>query len=116
MGLQYDNLHDLLYDLIKQVSEIHTIVYKNGLVKSVKQQQTEISEVKDAIHQVQRYTDASPAEALARCPYKQEVENNWERAILNRERTIDKRLKLYAIAIALIVGLPEIIKLIRGLL
>jgi hypothetical protein len=93
-------LTETIFEMNKKLTEVHTIVYKNGLVRAVEKQAKDTADLRQTITDFVINREST-------CPIKIEMD---ERAKERRGR-FDSRLIIYGLVIGGISALPDIIKL-----
>lgn len=93
--MEHGQIIEVLLDVKGQVDEMHGVVYRNGLVQSVKGQQAELQAINDKLN-------SFLLTRLESCPYKGAVDER------NRKRgeTFDRRLVIYGLIIGVLSSLP----------
>lgn len=95
----------LLIQVKGQVDEMHGVVYRNGLVSSVKEQQTQLQNINDKLNSFFITRDAT-------CPYRAAVDSRAAK----RRHKFDTRLVVYGLIIGALSNAPELIRAVLEVL
>ena len=93
--MEQEQIIEVLLDVKGQVDEMHGVVYRNGLVQSVKGQQVELQAINDKLN-------SFLLTRIDSCPYKAVVDERNKK----RGESFDRRLVIYGLVIGLVSSLP----------
>ncbi len=92
------NLSQILLETKAMVDEMHGVVYRNGLVQSVQDQQGDIRTINDKLN-------AFLVTRIDSCPYKTAVEERTKK----RGEKFDRRLVVYGLIMGAVFRGPDLI-------
>lgn len=101
--MELEKLEELLIEVKAKIDEMHGVVYRNGLVKAVKEQRDDVKVLNERLNSFLVARDET-------CPYRQAVEERMKQ----RQSRFDTRLLVYGAIIGFISMLPDIVKLVTS--
>lgn len=92
------NITEVVLEVKSMVDEMHGVVYRNGLVQSVKSQQQDIKEINDKLN-------SFLLTRIDSCPYKAAVDERNKK----RGESFDRRLVVYGLIMGAVFRGPDLI-------